>query len=423
MTTLPNSFPEVTYRDAVPLDDGHSAAVSVSSQSAAVARNIPIGYLRAFVTLMVVAHHAVLAYLQYAPHQARSLDRSFFWAAFPVVDSHRWPGVDLFVGYNDTFFMSLMFLLSGVFVWSSLLRKGAAVFARDRILRLGLPFVVSAGLLAPLAYYPAWLLGVRSSSFWKQWLALEAWPAGPAWFLWVLLAFGLVAAAMFAISRQWGEVLGRILGRLAVRPIVFVAAMIGVSALAYMPMAAVFTPEKWLSFGPFFAQTSRLVLYAVYFFAGIGLGAYGVERGLLAPRGKLAARWYLWALGSVATFLISIITLLVILGTLAKGGPGRGLSTFGNFTFVLTCTAASIAFVAVFVRFARTTNRVFENLSANAYGIYIFHYFCVSWLQLSLVHANLPGAAKGTIVFAGALALSWSLTAALRQVRAIRRVI
>jgi surface polysaccharide O-acyltransferase-like enzyme len=79
--------------------------------------------------------------------------------------------------------------------------------------------------------------------------------------------------------------------------------------------------------------------------------------------------------------------------------------------------------VAVFVRFARTTNRVFENLSANAYGIYIFHYFCVSWLQLSLVHANLPGAAKGTIVFAGALALSWSLTAALRQVRAIRRVI
>ena len=29
--------------------------------------NLAIGYLRAFVTVLVVAHHAVLAYFQYAP--------------------------------------------------------------------------------------------------------------------------------------------------------------------------------------------------------------------------------------------------------------------------------------------------------------------------------------------------------------------
>ncbi|HEX7679595.1 MAG TPA: acyltransferase family protein, partial [Thermoanaerobaculia bacterium] len=182
-------------------------------------------------------------------------------------------------------------------------------------------------------------------------------------------------------------------------------------------------PERWLSFGPFFAQTSRLLLYAVYFFAGAGLGAYGVGRGLLAPEGKLARRWYLWALASLATFIVSIVTVVIILGTLSRGGPGRALSTFGNLTFVLTCTAASMAFLALFVRFVRNANPLFESLSRNAYGIYILHYLCVTWLQFALVHADLPGSVKGTLVFLGAVGLSWAMTAALRRVPAIARVI
>src|SRR5215467_13007348 len=44
--------------------------------------------------------------------------------------------------FNDTFFMALMFLLSGLFVWPSLERKGSARFLRDRTLRLGVPFAV-----------------------------------------------------------------------------------------------------------------------------------------------------------------------------------------------------------------------------------------------------------------------------------------
>lgn len=422
MTTLPNSFPEVSHRDSVKLTM-RPVEGAASATNTAAARNLPLGYLRAFLTLMVVAHHAVLAYIRFAPPQAASLDRSMWWAAFPVVDSHKWPGIELFTGYNDTFFMALMFLVSGIFAWPSLTRKGTSAFARDRMLRLGLPFIIGAGLLAPLAYYPAYLLGARSGSFWNQWLAIGAWPAGPAWFLWVLLAFGLAAAALFKLSPNWGEALGRIEGRLSTRPIVFVAALIAVSAIAYLPMAAAFTPEKWLSFGPFFAQTSRLLLYAVYFFAGAGLGAHGVGRGLLAPDGKLARRWYLWVIASLAIFIVSIVTVVIILGTLSRGGPGRGLSTFGNLTFVLTCTAASMAFLAVFLRFARTPNPFFESLSRNAYGIYILHYFCVSWLQLSLVHADLSGAVKGMLVFAGAVALSWSLTAALRRIPVIARVI
>lgn len=384
-------------------------------------RNVPLGYLRTFLTLLVVAHHAVLAYHPYAPPApTKTLDSSLIWAAFPIVDAQRWPGIDLFVAFNDSFFMALMFLISGVFAWSSLARKGAVQFVRDRARTLGLPFLLSAGLLAPLAYYPTWLaLQSPSHSFWREWLSLGSWPAGPAWFLWVLLAFAGLAAAVYAIAPNVFTTIGRISGRLAARPIVLFGAFAIVSAIAYLPMAAAFTPIAWVKAGPFFVQISRLLLYGAYFFIGAAFGALGVDRGILASDGKLARRWPLWIVASLVMFVVGIASFLVILSTMAKGGPGPILSAFGNFVFVLMCGASSFACLAVFLRFAKKANRIVDSLSANAFGIYLLHYFCVSWLQLALLDAPMSGAAKGTTVFMGALLASWAMSAAFRWVRKI----
>jgi peptidoglycan/LPS O-acetylase OafA/YrhL len=100
--------------------------------------NASIGYLRAFLTLLVVAHHAALAYHPFAPPPPASLiDQTRIWTAFPVVDPERWSGFAWLVGFNDMFFMALMFFISGLFVWTSLERKGAArSFLGDRALRL-----------------------------------------------------------------------------------------------------------------------------------------------------------------------------------------------------------------------------------------------------------------------------------------------
>ncbi len=374
-------------------------------------RNVPLGYLRMFLTLMVVAHHAVLAYHPYAPPPPTSLDgKMMIWGAFPVVDSAKWPGIDLFVGFNDTFFMSLMFLISGVFAWASLAKKGAKPFLRDRFLKLGLGFVASAAVLAPLAYFPTFLqMPPQSKSFVRQWLELGSWPAGPAWFLWVLLVFVCVFAVLPRFSAK--------LGRIGERPIVFFLALVGISAVAYLPMAAVFSPMEWTKAGPFFVQISRLAHYGAYFLIGAVLGVYGIDRGLFARDGKLARRWPLWALGSLFAFVFAIAMFLVIISTMSKGGPGVGLTTIGNFAFVLSCAASSLAFVAVFVRFANKSNRVADSLSANAFGIYLLHYACVSWLQLALLPAPLPGAVKGMIVIVGATLISWALTAAIRKIR------
>jgi peptidoglycan/LPS O-acetylase OafA/YrhL len=96
---------------------------------------------------------------------------------------------------------------------------------------------------------------------------------------------------------------------------------------------------------------------------------------------------------------------------------------FGNATFVLCCACTSLACLAVFVRFSRRNNRATESFGANAYGIYLLHYFCVSWLQLALLRADLPGAVKWLAVTTGAVAVSWSLSAALRRVPGVARVV
>jgi surface polysaccharide O-acyltransferase-like enzyme len=249
------------------------------------------------------------------------------------------------------------------------------------------------------------------------------WYGGPAWFLWVLLAFGAIASLLYAWAPGFGVRLGAFLGRLADRPVRVVALLIAVSALVYLPMAAAFRPETWTHVGPFWIQTSRALHYLVYFLAGVGLGAYGRDKGLLAPDGRFARRWPLWLAMAVVSFVAATMAVIAIVSSFAHGGPGLALATFGNLTFVLCCAGWSATALALFLRFATRPRRVVESLGASAYGIYVLHYVCVTWLQYRLLPAGLPGSVKFLIVFAGAVAASWALTAAARRVPPIARVI
>jgi surface polysaccharide O-acyltransferase-like enzyme len=66
----------------------------------------------------------------------------------------------------------------------------------------------------------------------------------------------------------------------------------------------------------------------------------------------------------------------------------------------------------------RTRDRALESLSTNAYGIYLLHYIFVVWLQYALLAVDLNAIGKATIVFAGALTLSWAASAGLTTVAA-----
>ena len=160
-------------------------------------------------------------------------------------------------------------------------------------------------------------------------------------------------------------------------------------------------------------QANRLLFYLAYFLAGTAIGAYGIERSLLRSGGPFAKRWWAWLiLGLVSQFAL---TALVI------AGAPRPVIT--SLVFTLTCAALVFGFMALFVRYATRHVGVLDSLSANAYGIYIVHYVFVTWLQFGLLSADLSAVAKALLVFAGALLLSWGVTAALRRIPVVDRVI
>ena len=147
--------------------------------------NTPLAYLRTFIIVLVVAHHATMAYHVILPEPiASSLSEHLesIQAISPIIDEQRSVVLSIFASFNDNFFMPLLFLLSGLFVWHSLQHKGGLTFTRDRLIRLGLPLGLMV-VLRPLTYYPTYLQtggGAGLADFWQQWSSIE-WRGGPIW--------------------------------------------------------------------------------------------------------------------------------------------------------------------------------------------------------------------------------------------------
>ena len=113
-------------------------------------RTVAFDYLRSFGVLLVVLHHAALAYVTFGFLNPYDFMQTFS----PVVDGLKWVGFDRIVGVNDTFFMPLLFFVSGLFVWKGLQSKGVFRFLSSRLVRLGIPFVIGLLVIIPVAYYP-----------------------------------------------------------------------------------------------------------------------------------------------------------------------------------------------------------------------------------------------------------------------------
>ena len=392
-----------------------------------IGRALPIDHLRATLVLLVVAHHAVLAYVSYAPTPGAVWNAGpMAWRAFPVVDVARSQILDLLVAFNDVVLMALFFFVAGLFTWQSLERKGATVFLRERALRLGLPFIVCAGFLAPLAYFPAYIQhgGERGlGPYLEAWGSLPGWPSGPAWFLWVLLGFSLLVAISHRLAPRWGEALADRLGPLGERPWTFFAVWVFFSALVYMPIAHFVHPMTWFEFGPFSVQTSRVLHYALYFVFGIGVGVHGIDAGLLSPRGRLPRQWLVWQGMAMVCLLVVLVVVITTFVQLEKGTLHPALPVLGSFTFVLSCAASSLMLLSFFVRFGHWTGNLWRSLGRNSFGIYLVHYVFVNWLQLGLLDLQAPALLKAATVFGGAVMLSWGTSIGLRKIPGVGRVI
>jgi surface polysaccharide O-acyltransferase-like enzyme len=396
--------------------------ISVSATAAqtrtaprAATRNAAYDRARTCIILLVLIHHAILPYTYdgHAGHQ------SFL-------------GFDAVAIFNDSYFMAAMFLLSGLFVWPSLQHKGVASFLRDRWWRLGFPFVIAAFVLMPIAYYAEALRehDIGFAAYWWKTLTVGPWQSGPAWFIAVLLALDVLGAILYRSLPGLVEVIGELSLASRQRPQLSFWALLSTSIFAYVPAEIYFGAARWFTIGPFSIQASRILLYGLYFIAGVGIGSVRYEQGLLAKDGELARQWPIWLASSIAAYG-SMIALLLVKHSLFSDPEHAPLWWDGAYamTFAFFSAAQTFSLLALFLKFDSDGWSILDPLGESAYGIYLIHYVPILWLQYALVGASLApvrqetAILKALIVFALTLAISWTVTEALRKIPGVARVL
>ena len=137
--------------------------------------------LRVVLTALVVLHHAAVTY-SHIP----------LWYYYEAPHDGSATALDVFLALNQAYFMGFFFLIAGYFTPGAVDRKGVGRFARDRLVRLGIPLLLFVIVVRAVVGIPGWSVsGLPYAEYY-----VLSWDPGPTWFLEVLLVFSLVYAVV-----------------------------------------------------------------------------------------------------------------------------------------------------------------------------------------------------------------------------------
>ena len=112
-----------------------------------------IDHLKVILTVLVILHHTFITY---------GAPGGWYYFQKTTSEAAKVP-MTLFVAVNQSFFMGLFFFLSAYFIRPSYEKKGAAKFVKDRLIRLGIPFVFYSVYPRPGNELPGLLFRQRPS--------------------------------------------------------------------------------------------------------------------------------------------------------------------------------------------------------------------------------------------------------------------
>ena len=302
------------------------------------------------------------------------------WA---VQDRSTHLGVDVFAWLVHAFRMPVFFLLSGFFSRLLVEKRGVDGFLKQRLLRLGVPFLIFWPLLAG-ALFPLWrwgksLPGQPSTAGMPLDVPLDRPVLSPAhlWFLYYLLLLALVA---WAVARFRAPAWIDRLRHLA--PLALAGILLGMRPLDI---------ETPITFVP---NLLILAFYGVYFFLGWLLHRQP-ER--IAGYGR-----HLWLRALAALVLLAALSPL--LDRLRRTqGLGEMHALGALLLGVFSWTTVGL-FIGIFVRFLPAERRAVAWLSDAAYWTYLVHLPVCVLLQVWLAPKEWPGPLKYALVSLGTLA-------------------
>ncbi|SHJ36128.1 Acyltransferase family protein [Nocardiopsis flavescens] len=364
--------------------------------------------LRTALTVLVVLHHAAIAY--------SNVPR---WYYRETATDPSGTLLDLMLVLNQAFFMGAFFLIAGLFVPGSYDRKGARRFLAERLLRLGVPLLAWLLVLRPLVtagdYAQAREAAAREGAalpYAEYYLA--SFSPGPMWFVEVLLVFSV-------LYLLWRRTAGR--GRDAERSAPAAVRAPGAVAVAGFVAGLALAGYVWRIWLPMDASVlglptpAYLPQYAALFVVGLVAARSGLAEGLSVRAGRA---------GFAAAAAAAAAMVLLIVGS----SGGTEFLGGGTWQSLAMTAAESVLAVGVIVgllvlfreRFDRQ-GRLGRFLSGHAFTVYLIHPVVLVALGHALGGVQAPAVAKFALLAALALPLCWLLALPVRALPGARRVL
>jgi hypothetical protein len=339
----------------------------------------------------VIVIHAVMGYA------------GFFdgWPYADVQEVHLSAGVVIAVfalfAPVGLFMMALLFLVAGMLTTPSVDRKGPARFARDRLLRLGVPFAAFVLLLWPVALYAMYRgLGRTRLGYWAYFT--RAWPDnGPLWFVGLLLLLSLAYAGWRGIRRGAPR---------PVRPITTTGLVTAAAVIA----GTSFLVRLAVSYGgptPLDLNEWQWPECIALFAVGVRAAPHGWLTAVPAELERTARRVTALTGGAVAVFLLVALALGVPQEDFL-GGPHWPALAVASLEGLLTVFGSIWLLGVAQQRLGRWTTRG-PVLARSAYPAFILQGPVLIGLAMAVRPLPADAEVKATVVAVGGLALSFWL--------------
>ena len=391
-------------------NSGNLAANTLEAARPASGARLPwVDNLRTFIILLVVNIHACVTYSHVGswyimqPHEPPMPLKLvfFFWE-----------------GHLQSFFMGLLFFISGVFANHSLARRGPRSFARERFLRLGAPSLLFMLLVHPFMVF--WLirrpnhpsldqLGKNYLHYLTSGRVLSG--NGPLWFAIALLFFSLCFLLWRLVHTPPTK---NSEPPSTTRLITFAIALVLATFLIRIkaPIGTDFFNLQLC----FFAQ------YIAAFATGVAAGRKGWFDSLAqSPKARFAG----W-LGLIGGPIL--LAVVIILGGPPKGEPpsyagGWNPQAFGlSLWEQLTGFCLALGLLYLFRKKLNFTNRFLKWAADRSFAVYVLHAPILVALTVYGLMPSQPFLGAGMLTIAG-LILSFAIADLARRTPLLREIL
>lgn len=363
--------------------------------------NTRLDYLdavRAFALLLGIVFHAALSFLP-------------TYIGWAVMDISTSPFVKDFMMLSHAFRMPLFFLIAGFFSHRVLHGKGAGVFIKSRLVRIGIPFLIGWFIMKPLLV-SCWVMGNESMRGDVHILAglkigfqsLGELPNGlfagsHLWFLYYLM---LVTASLLAI-RYLMLALPRVKHALlaaADRTLSWTANKCWVLPLLALPTAlCLWKMSNWGLDTPDRSLVPHMPVLLLY-------GSFFTLGWLLDRQPETINSFAHISLGRIVFGIIAIAVTLYF--SRFQNDPGHPQYTAYRAGFIAgyACMIWALVMLTIglFKRFCDKPNQAIRYIADSSYWLYLVHLPIVIWLQIAFaeftIHWSLKLFAISTITIA-----------------------